>query len=677
MSEIPPSKKRESLKIKRLAIVCVGLFVGYALLIAHFYKIQIYEEDSWKEKAGRQHYFTVTEPFMRGTFYSNSSIKKGHPEKPHPIVMDVEKFHLYVDPLSIPLEHRDIVTDKLIAILDIQKEQQEGFRAQFVKKSRSRKLAKWLDSNLSDIIQNWWRPYARKNKIASNALFFVSDYQRSYPFGKLLGQVLHTIQDVKDEQTKQGVPTGGLELYFNNFLKGRQGKRRMMRSPRHSFEMGEVIEVPENGADIYLTVNHCLQAICEEELEKGVKYIKAKSGWAVMMDPRSGEIFAVAQYPFFDPASYKKYFNDNALIECTSVKAATDAYEPGSPTKAMTMAIALLANEELKKKREKPLFDPEEMMPTENGVFPGRTRPIKDTRSHKFMNMDMAIQKSSNIYCSRLMERLVNRLGNEWYRDALINLFGLGKKTNIELPSESVGVLPKPGRKHPNGRLEWSVPTPFSLAMGYNLQVNTFQMLRALAVFANGGYLVNPTLVRKIVKHRSDGSEEVLIDHTSTEWQSHAVKVLPEKIVDRVVQSMKYVTKPGGGGWRGDVWGYSEVGKTGTSKKIVDGKYSSQSYCANFVGFAPVKNPAFILIVVMDEPDPSYIPGIGHGYYGSFAAAPIFKQISQRALEYLGIPMDDPHGFSSDDPRFKQDKADWHREAKLLNEKYDKWNMPK
>lgn len=671
--KIPPKNGRAA-QIKRLAIVCAGLFLCYGLLIAHFYKIQIQEKEIWQEKADRQHYFTVTEPFMRGTFYTNSSVKKGHPEKPLPIVMDVEKFHLYVDSASIPAEHRAAIAHELIAILNIDPEEQKAFEAQFAKKSRSRKLAKWLDSHQSDRILSWWRPYARKHKIASNALFFVSDYQRSYPFGKLLGQVLHTIQDTKDEQTKQGVPTGGLELYFNDYLKGKQGKRRMMRSPRHSFETGEVVERPENGADIYLTINHCLQAICEEELEKGVKFIRAKSGWAVMMNPRTGEVYSVAQYPFFDPPSYQEYFNDKNLIQQASVRAATDAYEPASPTKAMTIAIALLANEELKKRGEAPLFDPEEMMPTANGRFPGRSRPIKDTRLHHYLNMDMAIHRSSNIYCSRLMERLVGRLGNEWYRNALQDIFGFGKKTNIELPSETSGVLPRLGKKHPNGCLEWSVPTPFSLAIGYNFQASTFQMVRAFACFANGGFFVQPTLVRKIVQRYPDGSEKVLVDHTTEEWLSRAPRVLPEKIVDRVVHSLKFVTKPGGAAWRGDVWGYTEVGKTGTQKKIVDGKYSNESYCPSFIGFTPAKDPAFILMVVVDEPDPSYRSGIGYGYYGSVSAASIFKNIAQRSLEYLGIPMDDPHGFSPEDPRFNKDLADWHPEAKLLNEKYDKWN---
>ena len=120
------------------------------------------------------------------------------------------------------------------------------------------------------------------------------------------------------------------------------------------------------------------------------------------------------------------------------------------------------------------------------------------------------MQKSSNIYMGRLAERMVNRLGNEWYRREL-QLFGLGLKTHIELPGESAGVLPTPGKTHPNGALEWSIPTPFSLAMGYNLQATTVQLLRAYSVLANGGYLVQPTLVRCIMKKDRQGNPRVLI----------------------------------------------------------------------------------------------------------------------------------------------------------------------
>ena len=205
--------------------------------------------------------------------------------------------------------------------------------------------------------------------------------------------------------------------------------------------------------------------------------------------------------------------------------------------------------------------------------FPeGRSR-YKDTSLHHFLNLDMGMQKSSNIYMARLAERMINRLGNEWYRNQL-QLFGFGLKTGIELPAESAGVLPTPGKRHPNGALEWSVPTPFSLSIGHNIQVTTLQLLRAYAVLANGGYLVKPTLVRCIMKKDQEGNSRVLLDNTAKERQQEFPRVLDEAIVERVLLSMRYVTKPGGTAVKADVPGYTEVGKTSTPKKIVNGAYS-------------------------------------------------------------------------------------------------------
>jgi cell division protein FtsI (penicillin-binding protein 3) len=295
----------------------------------------------------------------------------------------MEKYHLYLDPESIPLKRKREIAAILKRYLDLSNEESHGLLTQLHKKSRSRKVALWLDADLKDAISEWWRPYARKYKIPRNALYFAADYQRSYPFGKLLGQVLHTVQHTRDEKTLQSIPTGGLELQFHRFLKGKGGKRRLMRSPRNALEMGEVIVKPENGADIHLTIHHALQAIAEEELERGVRKCKAKAGWAVMMDPFTGEIWACAQYPFFYPSDYQRYFNDPLLIEHTKVKAVTDANEPGSVMKPITCAIAFMANEELKKQGKEPLFTPEEKIPTASGKFPGRTKPITDTHFHR------------------------------------------------------------------------------------------------------------------------------------------------------------------------------------------------------------------------------------------------------------------------------------------------------
>jgi cell division protein FtsI (penicillin-binding protein 3) len=661
---------------KRLAALAFFLVMLFSLLIAQFYKIQIVDGEKWTKIANRQHYFVVNEPFLRGRFISNTSIQRSHPETEQAFVVDILKFHLHIDPDSIPDPYHEEISKKLLTFLDIPDEQKGHFREQLDYKSRNRKLAMWLDKESRDAILDWWLPYAKARAIPRNALFFVNDYQRSYPFGKLLGQVLHTVQNQRDEVTKQAIPTGGLELSFDHFLRGKMGKRRLMRSPRNAFETGEVIAMPQDGADVYLTINHCLQAITEEELEKGVKNAKAKGGWAVMMNPYTGEILALAQYPFFYPPDYQTFFNDPQLIEHTKVKALTDTIEPGSIFKPMPITIALKANTALRAKGEKDLFDPQAMMPTSNSYFKGRGKALEDTHFHSFLNMYMAIQKSSNIYPARLMEKVIERLGPAFIRDNLTKTFGFGSKTHLELPAESPGVVPTPGRKHPNGKDEWSISTPVSLGFGHNIQVTSLQMLRAFAVFVNGGYLVQPTIIRKIVQHQEDGTEKVLVDNTRPERVQNFSHVLPQEYCDEIVKCLKYTTKVGGTCRRADVPGYSDAGKTSTAKKLVNGFYSETIYCPSFVGFTPAKDPAFILIVTIDEPEYGYAPGIGLKHHGGTCCAPVFREIATRSLAYLGIAPDDPFGYPVGDPRRNAEKADWGREIRELKEMYEKWNIP-
>jgi cell division protein FtsI (penicillin-binding protein 3) len=538
---------------------------------------------------------------------------------------------------------------------------------QLRKKSRSRKLAEWLDKDSKGSLLDWWNPYSRKYKIPRNALYFVSEYQRSYPFGYLLGQVLHTVQGKRDELTGDAYPTGGLELQFDAYLKGKKGKRRLMRSPRNALETGDLISSPVDGADIHLTINHVLQAIAEEELERGVKKAKAKCGWAVMMVPDTGEILALAQYPFFHPSDYQRYFNTPALIDDAKVKANTDANEVGSTMKPISAAIALMANQELEARGEKPLFSPSEKIETGNGRFPGRSKPISDTHYHKYLNMEMAIMKSSNIYMARLVERIIQRLGAEWYRDKLHQVFGFGKKTGIELPSESAGLLPRIGKKHPNGALEWSTATPFSIAFGHNIQATSMQLIRAYCIMVNGGRPIDPTLIQSIER---DG--EILYQREQVEHPP----LIRKEVLDQVVRGMKYTTKPGGSARRGDISGFSEGGKTGTTEKVVNGTYSKKINISTFVGFAPAKDPAFVLLVTVDEPEWMYIPGVGKNQMGGHCCAPVFREIARRSLEYLSVDPDDPHGYPVGDPRYNQDKADWVKESKALVELYQKWNAP-
>ncbi len=647
---------------KRLVILAITVLAFFSFLILTFFKLQVTEHDKWERLARKQHYFILKEAPTRGIFYGTSRARPGQKETILPLVAEIEKYHLYIDPESIPNKLKKGMIAFLAETLGIK--DIKSFAKDFYRKSRSRRLKMWLEKSEKEEILEWWFPYAKKGKIPSNALYFAPDYQRSYPFGKLLGQVLQTTQSLKDEKTDKAIPTGGLELTFQDVLTGTMGKRRMMRSPRNPLETGDVLEEPEAGADVILTIDPTLQSIAEEELQKGVKKCKAKAGWAVMMDPQTGEILALAQYPFFDPSHYSDYFADPLLKDATRVKAISDANEPGSVVKPINMAIGLLANSELKRKGLAPLFNPDEKIDTSKGNFKGRSKPITDTHFHHYLNMWMAIQKSSNIYVALLIDKVIHKMGTDWYRNTLRDTFGFGEKTGIELPGETKGKLPLPGKKHPNGAFEWSLATPYSLAMGYNLQLNTLQILRAHSVIASRGLLVNPHIVKKIVK-----GDKILY-----EFNKPPTQVLDKAIAEQVVKAMKFTTKPGGTARRGDIWGYTEGGKTSTSHKLEGARYSENKHIANFVGFSPVNNPAFILVITMDEPECTYLPGIGKNHHGGNACAPVFREIGRRSLEYLGIEKDDPYGYPMQDPRYNLEKADTMLEAKKLQEMYESWN---
>ncbi len=208
----------------RVTTVAIGLFSLFSLLILQFYRVQITQNDKWLGLARSQHELIVKEPAHRGRFFSNTKIKVGHPDTPQPFVIDVPKFHIFADPAVIPAQFRDEITTFLGNHLDTRP---KALTNHLEKKSRSRKLAMWLSQKTKIEIETWWKPFARKNKIPSNALYFAQDHHRSYPFGSLLGPILHTIRD------DGAIPTGGLEHYFNDQLQGKSGKRLLLRSPSH------------------------------------------------------------------------------------------------------------------------------------------------------------------------------------------------------------------------------------------------------------------------------------------------------------------------------------------------------------------------------------------------------------------------------------------------------------
>lgn len=356
-----------------------------------------------------------------------------------------------------------------------------------------------------------------------------------------------------------------------------------------------------------------------------------------MMDPYSGEILALAQYPFFNPGDYKEYFNDKEKIEYTKVSVVSDVFEPGSIMKPITVALALKGNEELISRGEKPLFSPQDPIDVTRTIFPGRAnKPLKDITPRKRLNMYMAIQKSSNVYMAQLADRIVSRLGVDWYRKQLLSL-GFGGVSGVEIPAEAPGMVPSPNRFHSNGSPEWSLSTPYSLAMGYNIMATGIQMAVAYSALLNGGYLVKPTLVKEI---RTPTGRRYTIRK-----ERGAEKLFSDGTVSELIRAMSLTTLPGGTGVRASMKHFSSGGKTGTSEKIFEGKYCKNRHISSFIGFSPAnfdKNvlPKFVLLVSIDDPAHIVLEDGTKNYMGGRCAAPVFSAIASRVLPYLGVSPD-------------------------------------
>ena len=656
--------------MKRLLVLSFFIFILFFLIIFQFFKVQIVDGKKWRQLAQGQHQRSTFEPFKRGRFFGDTSLKQKHINDPLPFVFDVQIFHLHINPLSLDVNLYDEMAGALFKLIDLSWEERNFIRQQFEKRSRSRRLKRALNYEEKRKVLEWWAVFSTEKKLPKNALYFVEDYKRSYPYGNMLGAVLNTVQDDRDISTQQSIPIGGLELIFDSHLKGSPGQRLQLRSPSNSLEAGVLVSSPENGADIYLTIDPYIQAIVEEEVEKAVHQAGAQSGWAIMMDPTSGQIQSFAQYPAFDPSDYRTYYNDSHLKNFTSIQGVSHCFEPGSTMKPISIAIALLANHTLEKQGKETIFDPMQMIPTWDGSFPGRKSSIQDVREHRYLNMNLAIQKSSNVYVAKVIQRVIAALGDQWYRTQLEEVFGFGKKTGIELPSEEPGLLPSPEKNYVSGRAQWSAPTPYSLSFGYNLLTTTVQLMRAWGILVNGGFDVQPTLIKKIVREKEEGGAAILFERQEGQKQ----RLLPEGISEALISALKSITKPGGTGALADIPGFTEAGKTSTTEKIVQGKYSKKHHFSSFIGFSPANNPKFLLFIGIDEPKCQYLPGIGKMHFGGKCAAPAFRRIMQRTYHYLGQSPDDPYGYLLGDPRLDKKRADWTEEIEKLKDLYSKWN---
>lgn len=651
-------KQQKPRFISPYAIFSLSLFLalGFAFVLSRFYHLQITEQAVWKKKAMRQQQELIDVPAKRGSIYLKGNEYKA-------FVIDKPTYHLYLDPLSIPSQHKNALSHLLVELLGIPKEKVDE---ELYKKSHFRKLVMFLDLEKKEAILKAFKKFAKKKKIPKNGIFFLEGYTRAYPLGSMAGSLIQTLGAQEGLRGPERFPSGGLEKRFDSLLKGKNGTLVSFRTPKGRLDDFKVLKKPQDGADLYLSLHPLIQTVVEEQLKNAVDLAEAKGGWAVMMDPYSGALMALAQYPQLDLLDPKKLLDDPIKKEYLQMKCLTDPFEPGSIIKPFTMLTCLKANRELAEKKQAPCFFPKEKVACLDGRFPGRKNPIKDVHAYHYLDMQMALQKSSNIYMAKSIHKVIQSLGDDFYANTLKQMCDFGKKTKLNLGSESSGFVPTPHKKTRSGRPEWSTPTPYSLAMGYNLLATSLQMTKAFAMIANGGMLVEPYLIEKIVKKKEGGLDEVLLDQALIPKKK--IQKMDEEDCHLVKMAMRYALMPGGTAFRARIPGYSCAGKTATTEKLSSGVYSKDCHISTFVGFAPVEKPRFVLLIVIDEPKKKIIPNVGKNQFGGVCAAPSFAIIGQKALEILGEPQDDPGSIQA----FSQ--SQFSQEHKQLETLFKSWN---
>jgi cell division protein FtsI (penicillin-binding protein 3) len=414
------------------------------------------------------------------------------------------------------------------------------------------------------------------------AVILQEDYQRRYSFGSLAAHTLGYVNYSMDGQI-------GLEKKYNYKLKGTDGVQQVRRdrSGRIYAYLGAPKKQPKQGYSLYTTINSHIQAILEEELKAGVDRTESHYGTAVVMDPRTGAIKALANYPTFDPNQPSSLSADNrrnAMI--------ADMIEPGSTFKLVTAIAALEQNQ---------VQLDETFKTPDDGKVKIHGQWMRDHDPLGTITFPEVIEKSSNVATAEIAMRLSNDTFYQYARN-----MGFGTPTNVDLPGEETGKLRKP--------YEWSnVSLPW-MSIGYEVQVTPLQMAQAYAAFANGGMMMRPYVVEKIMNDRGS----ILEQHEPVEVR----RIAKEETIAKLSPIFQRVVSDSGTADQAQVDGLSIVGKTGTAQKLINGRYR-QEYRSTFVGFFPAENPKYLCLIVMDQPQ-SWPP------YGGWVAGPVFKQTAKR-----------------------------------------------
>jgi cell division protein FtsI (penicillin-binding protein 3) len=429
---------------------------------------------------------------------------------------------------------------------------------------------------------------ARVRDLNLKGVYFQRETKRFYPKGELAAQAIGYVG-----MDDRGL--GGIEYALDDSIKGKSGRVLLASDARRrTFQSTEWPGIP--GKNVVLTIDEKIQYIAEKALAEEVAEAHAAGGTAVVQNPNTGEILAVASLPTFNPNEF-----DAGPPSARLDRAVGWVYEPGSTFKLIPVAAAL----------EEKLTTPDEMIDCQGGkiVLAGHT--IHDAEPNYVLSVTDMVARSSDVGAVKMGLRLGE---DRLYR--YMRTFGIGSKTGVELPGEERGLLQPPSR--------WSGISIGEMSIGQEAGVTPLQMVTLYSAFANGGILFEPRIVHDVF----------LGAHHDTLPPAAGHRVLSEQTTETVRQILAAVVDRGTGK-SAQLGGYTSAGKTGTAQKIdANGRYNHSLHIASFVGFAPATRPAVTILVVIDSP-------VG-AYYGAEVAAPVFRSIAEQTLGYLNVPQDNP-----------------------------------
>jgi len=548
--------------ITRISVVYTFFFLLFFLLSARIIYLQVVKKSSFGDLARRQHIKIIPLKGQRGRIFDS---------KGRILATNINVYSVYVDPGGI--DNKDYVAKILAQNLHLDEEK-------ILIKLRKECHFVWIKRKVS--------LYDKKNieSFKLKGVYFLKEKMRFYPQGHLASHILGGV-NVDNEGIE------GVELFYDKFLKGKEGFVSVLRDSlsRNIFLYPQIFE-SKRGLDLYLTVDAQMEYWVDKYLCETVHGYLAKAGSVVIVNPYTGGIIAMANYPGYDP-------NDISSASGDSIRdrAAVDIFEPGSVFKIVTLAGAL----------DKRIFSLDDKIYCEKGAFKIPGSVLHDWKPFGELTFKEVFKKSSNIGVAKIAHKLGPK--NLYF---YIKRLGFGKTTGIDLPGEQKGIL-KPLRL-------WSDTSGYIVPIGQEIGVTVLQLARAMSAIANGGYLVKLHLCDKL---KGDYSFVKKVRIQKVRVLSSRVASLEKNILIEVVND--------GTGKLAKIKGVTVGGKTGTAQKFdaKTGRYSHSAFRASFVGFVGNKGRSFVICISIDEPRRSH--------FGGVVAAPLFKKIAQKLVKYESI----------------------------------------